>query len=969
MDPVLISDSESVYTPLHPPEQLQFISVYDQPVQVVDNNKENEAPSTDGLVPKQIVEVSVEDHFVNLTNEDIFQHAIPAPNEVPDLGDILNNATTKSLETSETNEEIVVVPKKVDKVSETGSAIDTDKQTHLNIRCYFCNESFTSKDLACHAAHCPVIQDNLPKDKCQYCPREMPLSWISIHQLKECEKNPALVAKSSRTDDKYFCHLCNATIKIKLPLLQSHVSKVHLKEFTKKSMLENQGIKTNFEPKIVAYSNQMPITLAEKTQAAAPKQGWICYLCGINFKNRLDILTVHGLSCWKIQERESNRQCRHCDKVMLESKCLIHEVCCTKNPDRKEFRSTTTGNIDNPINCPKCSKPQRNFTDFRHHLACECLPVLKNAFQKSKQLSMFHGGGNRGEVFEENGDTVNDNANKSSSKDVTKLAKGRGEESKKMITVDLKTSTVFDIDGKVVFKLKPTDMVTCFYCKKAYGWNALRLHTVGCLEVQKRLPIRECKYCLRSLPESKWGTHVAICFKNPHRVSTAHISSEKAPRASCPNCKESTKNYDNLRRHLSFGCLKSVKAATVRSMIWSRLDLGLQGYVLTEPEPSKNPDGGTLSEPPISKMAESALLARIAPDEIVKCIFCTKTYSRNILRKHGIACSEIEKLEPLRDCRYCRLSLPMSKSCLHQATCDLNPGKIQPKGKTGLFPCPKCGKSISSGYEYLRCHLAFTCLEPIKSLTRASLKYHLKQSQGIDIDNQTQPQSKANSNTKTSVPRRVAGGCEETISNNADRELPPPKKKQRLQEEPEVSDNGDGGSPELAIGATYSVDELNALMSEVENIDTPVKDDKAEDIPCPYCLTPFESKDDIKEHAVFCPNMKMYEPKGLCRFCKTSLPVSLRGLHEIVCSESPAGLPVTSSNLDHTDLRCPNRKCARVMKMKDLPSHMSSCLVVLSTIMSNALENSSFVWNETIEQDFVETAGLTEWLKACKERE
>ena len=96
-----------------------------------------------------------------------------------------------------------------------------------------------------------------------------------------------------------------------------------------------------------------------------------------------------------------------------------------------------------------------------------------------------------------------------------------------------------------------------------------------------------------------------------------------------------------------------------------------------------------------------------------------------------------------------------------------------------------------------------------------------------------------------------------------------------------------------------------------------------------------------------------------------SLPISLCGLHEIVCSKNKWRMPITVDNLKTADVLCP--ECKVAMKAKDIPKHLGMCLQLLAAIMNNAMnsvaERPKINWCQPIDQDFIGLAGLDYWLK------
>ena len=131
---------------------------------------------------------------------------------------------------------------------------------------------------------------------------------------------------------------------------------------------------------------------------------------------------------------------------------------------------------------------------------------------------------------------------------------------------------------------------------------------------------------------------------------------------------------------------------------------------------------------------------------------------------------------------------------------------------------------------------------------------------------------------------------------------------------------------------------------------------------CPFCLEEFPNPAALREHPVLCPVMKTFEPKQNCHHCQLSLPVSLCSLHELICPKSKWRIPMTRTNLTYVEIHCPN--CDKVGNANLMPKHLSQCLDVLQSQLSNALKNKALNWNLAVYDDYIGKAGLDYWLKA-----
>ncbi len=132
---------------------------------------------------------------------------------------------------------------------------------------------------------------------------------------------------------------------------------------------------------------------------------------------------------------------------------------------------------------------------------------------------------------------------------------------------------------------------------------------------------------------------------------------------------------------------------------------------------------------------------------------------------------------------------------------------------------------------------------------------------------------------------------------------------------------------------------------------------------CPFCFEEQPDSQSLREHPVYCSVMKTFEPKSTCAHCSLDLPVSLTGLHELVCSQSRWKIPMTRNNLNNVEILCPS--CGKIGKANAMPRHLSLCLETLQTLMKNALKNQvKSKVNLPVYEDFIAKAGLDYWLKA-----
>ncbi len=181
--------------------------------------------------------------------------------------------------------------------------------------------------------------------------------------------------------------------------------------------------------------------------------------------------------------------------------------------------------------------------------------------------------------------------------------------------------------------------------------------------------------------------------------------------------------------------------------------------------------------------------------------------------------------------------------------------------------------------------------------------------------------------------------------------------------------------------AQYEI-EINNAEDDVPDIDEPddVKpividlvdddDDNEEDasndvndsVDCPFCSKRFPTRNALKDHPIFCPGMKSFEPMATCCHCRKTLPMSLSGLHEITCDQYKWRLNLVDNNLNSYQIRCDT--CADMFVARQFPRHLSRCLKMLQVMLGNALENSELVWNRHNAQttDYFGEAGIKDWI-------
>ena len=147
---------------------------------------------------------------------------------------------------------------------------------------------------------------------------------------------------------------------------------------------------------------------------------------------------------------------------------------------------------------------------------------------------------------------------------------------------------------------------------------------------------------------------------------------------------------------------------------------------------------------------------------------------------------------------------------------------------------------------------------------------------------------------------------------------------------------------------------------KAETEDPPVENDPG--ATCPFCDKGMKTIRDLKtKHPIYCNGIKSFEPKKKCLHCDQSLPISLCGLHSLLCSKNPFRLPLTTRNLEHADIACP--ECKTIVRAKNMPEHLATCLKHINSTMDNALLNSNMDWKPASPIDFISLASLKSWLK------
>ncbi len=369
------------------------------------------------------------------------------------------------------------------------------------------------------------------------------------------------------------------------------------------------------------------------------------------------------------------------------------------------------------------------------------------------------------------------------------------------------------------------------------------------------------------------------------------------------------------------------------------------------------------------KKSKSKVTIEITDDAIVKCVFCSESFSgKQSLINHAAFCTTIRGLEPQMKCQKCFKELPASINFVYETRCKSNlPTALNPNH----CQCPVC--LIRVLHKDLHIHLA-NCLEHLKIATQLSREAGLDKSMNkfvatilfnVRVGNSAkvkeQLQTK-NLGAKRKQPPTPSGQQQQTTLLKAVTVTPKNTRKPR-----ETQHSRAGTTPSVQLKnrdqqiATTSPGQLShqASLVKKQKLDQPPASVKGS-ADCPFCLQSFNDLDSLKEHPVRCAHMKCFEPKQKCRHCAILLPTSLTGLHQMVCSQNQDRIHTTRHNLK-TVIFCPS---CRVPKfVKHMPKHLAKCMKHLQSIMENALTNPTLSGNGPLDVDYIKTSGLDSWLK------
>ncbi len=233
----------------------------------------------------------------------------------------------------------------------------------------------------------------------------------------------------------------------------------------------------------------------------------------------------------------------------------------------------------------------------------------------------------------------------------------------------------------------------CVFCNMAFSHQRLKhCHAAACKTIQGLEDRKRCPYCHWETAESQCIAHEPICKKNPSRTNSKMATCANCGVFTYPNGKQHRKQ---LRIHLIAGCLPFLKECTEKSMKtcegkWN------EGY---DPALSK-------SDSRLLKIKrEFNKVIRSKPRHHWECMCCPETFRMlHSFLRHINRCEGLLRRQTMRQCRFCKTSLPEIKSYLHEADCNWAP-------KEDRWRCFNCNKSFldKSGSTF-RDHV-FTCLD------------------------------------------------------------------------------------------------------------------------------------------------------------------------------------------------------------------------------------------------------------------
>ncbi len=664
-----------------------------------------------------------------------------------------------------------------------------------------------------------------------------------------------------------------------------------------------------------------------------------------------DSLAIHAAFCGEIQKKEMKRECSHCELVQRTSQSLVHEATCSKNMKR------TPGKI----RCGNCQEFEtRSIIDLRSHLATTCLDFLLKCAKENmdncqltktkKRLSQTPKRP-RGRPKKRKLSDVNLDDNSSSVDPVPKKSRIDQSVTAPMVEPQPKKRAKSPEVGKDYDIVTLLEKLRCTFCSSSVSPEELKQHILtGCFAIKRLEPQRSCSKCNMQMREAASLFHEAKCRQK----------GAGGP-LKCYNCN----NFSTM------SSMKSLRSHFVQCLPFSRMcfkKIINEAFKTKSQEQEKEQH----QKPKISKTTSSPGPVSAKRDH---CHLCkNRVPSKITLEVHLLFCDEVKKKEEKRKCPYCKFSMTLSQSYVHEVCCPRNPTGSDYRNGRKPTTCPKCknpDKKFKFGSDDLYHHLATDCLTHLK-------QFHLH----------TPASSESN---ESDIPDLTAEPEVETHDDDIDNAEPDWEDKPLLElqarkkpkiKKPHVTFFKDDESKTITNidGMDTSRVEEDLVLNSTDNdtiadrtnqvkiparVKKPVHQSVTVNVngivKCPFCLSEFQSLVRLKEeHPVFCKGIKKFEPEKTCQHCKDRFPVSISGLHVLICKANPSRMPLTADNLQHCDIHCP--ECQLIGKAKLIPVHLAKCLTILQKIMENALECNSLAWHQQSPTDYIGKAGLTYWL-------
>ena len=732
-----------------------------------------------------------------------------------------------------------------------------------------------------------------------------------------------------------------------------------------------------------------------------------CIYCDNNQPMVLYKLFGHIAACPGIHKLEPKFKCQFCNEDWPESRAVYHTNFCVLNPDR-----VTAADVQKKkatLKCYKCGKTGfPRSASFNHHFGSECSDFLIGC---AKECILSYVSDAKNEKPDESGKKCETSEAEDDQNHVEAFAKWRVD-TQKAFGVELKSKKTripcgyCDTDQRPLLyhliehvsccpgiqRLEPK--VKCPFCSSEFPESKTIYHANFCeqnpnkvslTDVHEKTAKLKCFKCDKSglsnrnlknhLAGGGCSTFLLECLKKSV-MDYVKIKSGKVSSESCKNVPENEET-DSDEDTFQMEASKSSEKKKGPSKDTSISD-----------------DAG--NEDHFEKLIRESGLKE---DQVtnIKCAFCKLTLpNKDMLVMHSLACKGVHTWEPTRKCAFCQKEQGESLSFIHEVVCEKNDNRVDSVTRiTSTVKCPKCDLICNGGVSGLWKHLATTCLGFLVDATLESLQNHVGSIQRqlirkrkksslpsaesrrvskkrkirvrlrsenseppapeedfVDHDDYSdkenaEPNSESEREQQSSKRRssRLHAGQKLKECSVSLKKINPSEMKRKLTTVNDIVRNANKKRAEVV-----EVEKINEKEDQSGSSETPVN--------CPFCEMSFKSLADLKLHPVYCVNMKTYEPRASCRHCKAVHPVSLGGLHELICDENPNGIPLTKANIaKDIEIKCPN--CKTISSMSAMPNHLSTCLDMLQSILNNALANSSFRWNQPPIEDFIYLSGLS----------